>query len=354
MISPTALAKYGNKDIAFNPVGTGPFKFVEWKQTDYLKVVKNDNYWRKGLPKVDSITWKPVIDSNSRAAVMQTGEAQFTYPLPVRAGRRAQGQARSRRGRRTVDLCMRYLSMNTHAEAVRRPERAPGDGLRHQQGGVRQGGLQWLCHARRTASCREGVGFAVKLGAWPYDVAKAKEAPGRGGLPERLRDRALVGVQPQHRPETMQLLQQQLQQIGVKAKMTLLEAGQRVEKVESWHGPGGPRPVRCITPAGRPRPAKPTGRLRPLLGSDAWPPKLFNTAYYKQRTASTRTSRARWRPPTRREKAKFYKDAQETVWKDAPWVPLVTEQQPVGEEQEADRGLYHARRSVDFTEIDLH
>ena len=81
MISPTALAKYG-KDIATNPVGTGPFKFVEWKQTDYLKVAKNENYWQKGLPKVDTITWKPVIDSNARAAVMQTGEAHFTYPLP--------------------------------------------------------------------------------------------------------------------------------------------------------------------------------------------------------------------------------------------------------------------------------
>src|SRR5438046_10510372 len=33
MISPTALAKYGNTDLAFHPVGTGPFKFVEWKQT---------------------------------------------------------------------------------------------------------------------------------------------------------------------------------------------------------------------------------------------------------------------------------------------------------------------------------
>src|SRR5436305_14909855 len=82
MISPTALAKYGNKDIAFNPVGTGPFKFVEWKATDYLKVAKFDGYWKKGYPKVDTITWKPVVDNNSRAALMQTGEAQFTFPVP--------------------------------------------------------------------------------------------------------------------------------------------------------------------------------------------------------------------------------------------------------------------------------
>ncbi|MCP6341512.1 ABC transporter substrate-binding protein, partial [Klebsiella pneumoniae] len=57
MISPTALKKYG-KDIAFHPVGTGPFEFVEWKQTDYLKGKKFDGYWKQGLPKIDTITWK--------------------------------------------------------------------------------------------------------------------------------------------------------------------------------------------------------------------------------------------------------------------------------------------------------
>ena len=82
MISPSALKQYGNKDIAFHPVGTGPFKFVEWKQTDYLKVAKFDGYWKKGYPKVDTITWKPVVDNNSRAAIMQTGEAHFTFPVP--------------------------------------------------------------------------------------------------------------------------------------------------------------------------------------------------------------------------------------------------------------------------------
>ena len=48
MISPAALQKYG-KEIGFHPVGTGPFKFVEWKPAEYLKVEKFDGYWRKGL-----------------------------------------------------------------------------------------------------------------------------------------------------------------------------------------------------------------------------------------------------------------------------------------------------------------
>src|SRR5436190_1079 len=40
MISPTALKQWGNKDIAFHPVGTGPFRFVEWTATDHPKVTK--------------------------------------------------------------------------------------------------------------------------------------------------------------------------------------------------------------------------------------------------------------------------------------------------------------------------
>ncbi len=50
MISPTAIAKYG-KDIAFNPVGTGPFKFVEWKATDYLKVASSMATGRRAIPR---------------------------------------------------------------------------------------------------------------------------------------------------------------------------------------------------------------------------------------------------------------------------------------------------------------
>lgn len=81
MISPAALTKYG-KDIGFHPVGTGPYVLDQWNQTDFVKVKKFDGYWKKGEPKLDTITWRPVVDNNTRAAMLQTGEADLAYPVP--------------------------------------------------------------------------------------------------------------------------------------------------------------------------------------------------------------------------------------------------------------------------------
>lgn len=81
MISPAALEKYG-KEIGFHPVGTGPYELDTRNQTDFVKVKKFAGYWQPGLPKLDSITWRPVADNNTRAAMLQTGEAQFAFPIP--------------------------------------------------------------------------------------------------------------------------------------------------------------------------------------------------------------------------------------------------------------------------------
>ncbi|MBN9116465.1 MAG: glutathione ABC transporter substrate-binding protein GsiB, partial [Pandoraea sp.] len=111
IISPEALKKYG-KDIASHPVGTGPFEFVEWNRTDFVKVKKFDGYWKKGYPKVDTITFKPVVDNNTRAAVMQTGEAGFAFPLPYEqaATLKASGKVDVIAG---PSIIQRYISFNT-------------------------------------------------------------------------------------------------------------------------------------------------------------------------------------------------------------------------------------------------
>jgi peptide/nickel transport system substrate-binding protein len=56
-----------------NPIGSGPFKFASWETGSSLTVVKNDDYWREGLPYLDEIEFQVVTDNQARRSALQTG-----------------------------------------------------------------------------------------------------------------------------------------------------------------------------------------------------------------------------------------------------------------------------------------
>lgn len=56
------------------PVGTGPFKFVEYQRGQYVLAEKNEDYWREGYPYLDRIVWRFIKDKSSAAAALEAGE----------------------------------------------------------------------------------------------------------------------------------------------------------------------------------------------------------------------------------------------------------------------------------------
>ncbi len=62
-----------------NPIGTGPFVFQEWNPNDHFTATKNAHYWRTGLPYLDSITYKPIPDSNQLLASLQSGSVDIIH-----------------------------------------------------------------------------------------------------------------------------------------------------------------------------------------------------------------------------------------------------------------------------------
>lgn len=61
-------------DGGLNPIGTGPFRFEEWKQGDSITVVRNDDYWQENLPYLDSVVFRPIPDSAARTSAFERGE----------------------------------------------------------------------------------------------------------------------------------------------------------------------------------------------------------------------------------------------------------------------------------------
>jgi len=81
MLPPKAFAEKG-KALFTNPVGTGPFKFVEYKRGDRVVVEKFAEYWGEKA-KVDKIIYRPIIEDATRVAGVKTGEIDIADTVPV-------------------------------------------------------------------------------------------------------------------------------------------------------------------------------------------------------------------------------------------------------------------------------
>jgi peptide/nickel transport system substrate-binding protein len=65
------------------PVGTGPFKFVEFKSNESIKLVRNPDYWRKGHPYIDAIEWRVISNRSTRVLAFVAGEFDMTLSLDL-------------------------------------------------------------------------------------------------------------------------------------------------------------------------------------------------------------------------------------------------------------------------------
>jgi ABC-type transport system substrate-binding protein len=70
VVAPSMLS---NPNGTSHPVGTGPFVFKEWVPNDHFTATANPNYWRKGLPYLSQITFKPIPDESARSEALKSG-----------------------------------------------------------------------------------------------------------------------------------------------------------------------------------------------------------------------------------------------------------------------------------------
>jgi peptide/nickel transport system substrate-binding protein len=61
------------------PVGTGPFKFVDYQPDRYLIVERNPDYWMPGLPYLDRVIVRVIPDASAVAAALEAGDIQMSF-----------------------------------------------------------------------------------------------------------------------------------------------------------------------------------------------------------------------------------------------------------------------------------
>ena len=68
------------RDMRQHPIGTGPFKFVEFKPNEYIKVARNTDYWKKDRPYLDGIEYTIVRNPSTATLAFISGKFDMTFP----------------------------------------------------------------------------------------------------------------------------------------------------------------------------------------------------------------------------------------------------------------------------------
>ena len=209
-------------DFGQKPVGTGPWKFVEWRHDDYLRFARNPDYF-DGPPKADSLMARIIPEMSTATAEFEAGNVDV-LSVPDEAGKSWQADpGKSKLLTSAPALRFWYVAINT--------TRGPLSDVR-----VRQA-LNYAVDVSTTLSAVMAGRGTVATGVIPptlggadpshkgytHDVAKAKELLAAAGHPNGIDVDLWAGTTDQS-PRLSQTIQANLAQAGVRAKIIQRDA----------------------------------------------------------------------------------------------------------------------------------
>ncbi len=194
-----------------NPVGTGPFKFVEWVQGDHITLTANADYWGESDFSFTNVTFRLISEQSTRAIEVETGSCDIAINVSTNDAERL-GE--------DPNVTVYTAPLSQHYFISFNCEKEPFNNIK-----VREA----ICHAIDAAAIRETVwqGYAQECGSpcmapdvfgyydcggdYELDVDYARECLAEAGYPDGFSTSLIANGQA----ETCEMVQYQLAQIGI-------------------------------------------------------------------------------------------------------------------------------------------
>lgn len=224
------------------PVGTGPFKFAEWSKGASIKVVRNQDYFEKGLPYLDTIVFQIIPQGANRSTGLETGEVDFVvdYFLPKTDAKRllADANLMSKRGQGFPAIDFMMMNIQTEALSTKQARQALAfaidrqrivdqamDGIARVGRGPFGDGFPWLFN---DSTDYEKI--------YPRDVAKAKallDAAGVTAGADGSRGKLRLVLDASRAPfaSAAQIIRENLKEVGFDVELQPLERAVMIQKV---------------------------------------------------------------------------------------------------------------------------
>ena len=209
-------------DFGERPVGTGPWKFVEWKHDDYLRFARNEKYWG-GAPKADSLLARIVPEPSTAVAEFESGLVDVLYIPEAETRQWEQSDEKKGKLQSAPALRLWYVGINV--------TRGPLADARVRQAinmaVDRETILQQLIGGRGTLAA--GVVAPTLEGAdstrqpYPFDPARAKQLLAEAGHPNGI-DVKLWCSQSAPFPRVAETIQGYLKEAGIRAEIVQRDA----------------------------------------------------------------------------------------------------------------------------------
>ncbi len=313
--SPAAVQKYG-KDYGKNPVGTGPYKFVEWVPNDHITLARNPGYWdKKNAAKVDKIIVKPVPEDGTRIAMLQKGDAQFINAVPYSMA----GVVKADKNLSLAEseaIYSYYVTMNIQKKPFSDLKVRQAMNYAINKEAIIKAVLRG--HGKQSNSpLAPRVWGSTPVKTYPYDPAKAKALLAEAGYPNGFKT-LLRGVAQTDAKEVMVAIQGQLQQVGVEVEILSLPSATLVAE---RFKPLEENKAEMDYAGWSPSTGDADWGIRPLLTKDNWPPSNFTLGFYTHPKLEELVKVAlQTADPAKRKAA--YAEAQQVIMDDCPWVFL--------------------------------
>ncbi len=314
IVSPEAVKTYG-KDFGRHPSGTGAYKFGEWTANEKVVVIRNDDYW-DGAAELEAVIFRPITDANTRIAEMLSGGLDIMVEVPP-------------------DSLQQFKSdpiFNVQEQAgphvwflILNAKEAPFDNKLARQA------ANYAIHKKAlvenvlqgTADVAAGPtppafawAYDESLEPYPYDPEKAKALLKEAGYNgEEVTFYVTQGGSGMLDPVAMgTAIQADLEAVGMKVKIETYEWNTFLGKVNpGLEGKAAMAEMAWMT-------NDPDTLPFLALRTEAFPDKGgFNSGYYSNPKVDELLEKAR-QVTDQGERAKLYKQMQQIVHDDAPWV----------------------------------
>jgi len=227
-----------------NPIGSGPFKFSEWKDGEYVKVVANEDYW-DGRPYLDSVTYKLVPDANAILAQLQAGDIDYYAGIAQPDVPTVEGfaDASGLRLESGLALSYSYLAFNQRDDKFK--DKAVRQAITHaiDRQAIVDNVMSGLGEVAHVPESPLSWAYNPNVPKFEYDVEKAKKmladagwTPGADGILEKDGKKFSVEVKTNQgnkvREDIVVILQQQLKAVGIEIKPQIVEFSSLIADID--------------------------------------------------------------------------------------------------------------------------